>query len=265
MSINLYWWRWNYPNELNFGDEISAPIISILTGRKVEWASVASCDLVGAGSVLGTISAKRRELPQIWGTGFMHPASGDSTSSKVQANAVRGALSARRVGTEQSSTSPALGDPGILADLLLSGPVKKTHMVGLIPHYVDEGNPKFENLAKKPFVKVIDVRLSPKDIVKEIASCEAVISSSLHGLIVADSLGVPNKHYPVSGKLSGGSFKFRDYYSAFPDRSYEVYLPQPFKDIGAEEMVEEVSTGWTLGQFFDSRRYALVKALYDSV
>lgn len=265
MTINLYWWRWNYPSELNFGDEISAPIIRRLTGRRVEWASLSECSLVAAGSVLGTIVAKRRELPQIWGTGFMRPSTTSQPNSPVLARAVRGALSLRRIENESGTHPVAQGDPGILADILLDKPVAKSHMLGIIPHYVDEGNPKFVLLAKRSGVKVIDVRTPPEDIVKDISSCEAVLSSSLHGLIVADALGVPNLHYPVSDKLSGGSFKFRDYYSAFPDRAYDVYLPRPFKDIGAEEIVMEIESRWSLGRFFDTRRYELIKALHSAV
>ena len=52
-------------------------------------------------------------------------------------------------------------------------------------------------------------------ILEEIASCEYVLSSSLHGLIVSDSFGIPNQRLVVSEKLVGDGYKFNDYYSAF--------------------------------------------------
>lgn len=265
MSIKLYWWRWRYPDELNFGDEISAPIIERFTGSRVEWSSLDSCDLVAAGSVLGTVASKRRELPQVWGTGFMRGLGVGDAGTPVRAQAVRGNLSLRRASPASEDGGIALGDPGILADVLLDRAVSKKHLLGIIPHYVDEGNEKFQRLSSLRSVRIIDVRTHPSEIVKEIASCEAVLSSSLHGLIVADALGVPNLHYPVSDKLSGGSFKFRDYYSAFGDRSYNVYMPRPFKDILAEEIVSEICSRWDLGRAFDTRRYELVKALYRCI
>ncbi|HAV11936.1 MAG TPA: hypothetical protein DCX06_00360 [Opitutae bacterium] len=39
-------------------------------------------------------------------------------------------------------------------------------------------------------VKVIDVFDAPKDVIKQIAQCDFILSSSLHGLIVADSLKI---------------------------------------------------------------------------
>ena len=42
-----------------------------------------------------------------------------------------------------------------------------------------------------------------------------VLSSSLHGLVAADSFGVPNRHIVLSHKPKGDGFKFDDYYSAY--------------------------------------------------
>ena len=50
-------------------------------------------------------------------------------------------------------------------------------------------------------------------MVEAIASCEVVLSQSLHGLIVADALGVPNVWIAPTGDMVGGRFKFDDYFS----------------------------------------------------
>jgi pyruvyltransferase len=46
----------------------------------------------------------------------------------------------------------------------------------------------------------------------------------LHGLVFADSLGVPNKWIYLTDKLAGGSFKFHDYYSVFHIYDEVAYL-----------------------------------------
>ena len=62
---------------------------------------------------------------------------------------------------------------------------------------------------------LIDVRMPPKDVVNAISRCNYVISSSLHGLIVADSLKIPNLWVKSSDSIIGGEFKYHDYYSCF--------------------------------------------------
>lgn len=48
----------------------------------------------------------------------------------------------------------------------------------------------------------------------ELVQCEFVLSSSLHGIIFADSYGIPNAHMNVTKQVSGGSFKFHDYFES---------------------------------------------------
>jgi pyruvyltransferase len=49
--------------------------------------------------------------------------------------------------------------------------------------------------------------------INELASCDYILSSSLHGLILSDAYGIPNKWISISNNLSGREFKFKDYYS----------------------------------------------------
>ena len=61
----------------------------------------------------------------------------------------------------------------------------------------------------------VDVTGDPADVIAQIAGCEFVFSSSLHGLVVADSYGIPNCWMTMAPALFGGSWKFDDYFSAF--------------------------------------------------
>ena len=49
----------------------------------------------------------------------------------------------------------------------------------------------------------------------QLSKCKRVISSSLHDLILADSLVIPNIRIILSNKIYGGNFKFNDYYSSY--------------------------------------------------
>ncbi len=213
--VRLYWWRWRYPHWLNFGDEVTAPLIERLTGRRVVWTPLARCDLIGAGSILQSVVARRAaSMPVVWGSGFIRPPAADEPCHDVAALAVRGALSAARLAPERR-IGLRFGDPGILANRLVDGRVRAKYALGVVPHYQDVGHPQVRRLAAlSRHVRLIDVTWTPEEVAREIASCEAVVSSSMHGLIFADSLGVPNVHLRLGSRVIGGLYKFRDYDSA---------------------------------------------------
>ena len=64
-------------------------------------------------------------------------------------------------------------------------------------------------------VLVIDVQRQPIEVIADVDKCEYILSSSLHGVIAADSLGIPNAWILLSDKVLGSGFKFYDYASAF--------------------------------------------------
>lgn len=85
---------------------------------------------------------------------------------------------------------------------------------------------------------ILDVKCTPKTMANSIAECETVLSSSLHGLIFADSLGIPNKWITFEKNLIGGCFKFDDYYSCFEEENIPWSI-HPDSSIG--DMVKQVS------------------------
>lgn len=106
-----------------------------------------------------------------------------------------------------------LGDPGLLSNLVFKPSSEVKYRVGVVVHYVDEGDRRLKSIAEKPGYLLINPLNTPQQVVKDITSCQLVLSSSLHGLIIADSFGVPNYWMPLSDKVVGGSYKFEDYYS----------------------------------------------------
>jgi pyruvyltransferase len=100
--------------------------------------------------------------------------------------------------------------------------VKKTIELGIIPHFVDKENDAILRLEKEG-VKIIDIFAGETEFLDQVNRCEHVVSSSLHGLIVADAYGIPSKWIKISDKVFGDDFKYSDYY-----KSLEVFGEKPF-------------------------------------
>jgi pyruvyltransferase len=61
-----------------------------------------------------------------------------------------------------------------------------------------------------------------------------VLSSSLHGLVIADSLRIPNQWAKLSTLIIGDDYKFVDYYSCFGIENPEPIMPNDPKALGSE-------------------------------
>lgn len=189
--MRAYWWR----GKPNFGDALT-PLILARLGLEAEWASVWEADFVASGSVL-------THLPPgwagtVWGTGKAR-----KTDRLQLANArilaLRGKLTAANVPGRY-----ALGDPGLLASLVAE-PSEEVEL-GIVPHWEDR------HLVKAWKGEVIDVKADPETVIRQIARCKRIVSSSLHGIIVADALGI-ERRWAWFAKVQGQGFKFRDYAS----------------------------------------------------
>src|SRR5690606_5726399 len=127
---------------------------------------------------------------------------------------VRGPLSRKRFIDMGIDCPEVYGDPAILLPKFYNPVISTTHKMGVIPHYVDKDNSAIAGLTKLDDVKEIDVFLDFKNFVKELKSCEFTLSSSLHGVIISHSYGIPSVWVKFSDKVLGGNFKFEDYYSS---------------------------------------------------
>ncbi|GAA1710357.1 polysaccharide pyruvyl transferase family protein [Isoptericola hypogeus] len=262
--IRLWWWRWQYPKELNFGDEVTAPLLERITGRPVQHSEPGRADLVGAGSVLvGLLKGNPPSFPAVWGSGFMRPYPGELRDD-LRVHAVRGRLSAGHF-PDESRERIALGDPGLLAHLLVDGPVRKRYAVGVVPHYKDKADPAVRAMrGLSDRVRFIDVAWTPEEVAREIAACEVVVSSSLHGMIFADALGVPNAHLRLSESVGGakhGLYKYQDYFSAFDDRRHDPWSADDVAGLSADGLVARVQERFQPPGGLDALQQGLLRSI----
>lgn len=227
-TLNVY-----YADVPNMGDILNKLIVEELFGYRVKHHTYLTGQLSAIGSGLGQftyhggiifriiqrISGLIFPKVSIWGTGFICYKEMDSVFFRKNTHiaAVRGQLSKQRVEKiVGKKLNIPMGDAGILSSFLLKDIPQKKYDVGIISHFKEQNEPTFKLLLENyPNSTFINVRQQPDTVIRQIAECECIISSSLHGLIIADSLHVPNIHIVVTDKLMGDGFKFNDYYSAY--------------------------------------------------
>lgn len=207
-TLKVAWWD-KVPN---FGDILTPIILERLAQIKAEHVEPKDAELIGIGSYLEIIPKNYKGI--IWGTGKMF---GETkiNLSKMNILALRGYLTFK--GSKAHCNT--FGDPGLLVRYIAPHSKHKKYPIGIISHW----NDKSLNDLEGHHIKITD---NVDDIIYQTSECEKIISSSLHGLILADSLGIPRMWKKVDSN-PGDGFKFRDYQSAYgdkiiPDKWYKV-------------------------------------------
>jgi pyruvyltransferase len=195
--IPMYW----FTVRPNFGDMLSSVIVEhVSNGTPILVSPSFHGKLLAAGSVLHRLA----EGDIVWGAGAIrdepiYPPPG------VRFCAVRGPLTRRLLRAE---VPEIYGDPAMLLPEIYAPRTDKRFELGIVPHYVERDVIDVTD----PSVTKIDVRSDWRAVIDRIAACRRILSSSLHGLIVAEAYGIPALWITVTDKVIGAGFKFRDYY-----------------------------------------------------
>lgn len=233
----VYWYsRVHFENEKfeNFGDIITPYLVKRLTNitpvlfRPSYELSMFCKHFIMTGSII--VDARKNSI--VWGSGLI------KTSQKIRGGrflAVRGPRTAKRIKELGFSEPIVYGDPALLLPLLYKPKsTLKTSKIGIIPHYVDyEEIKKMVDSSLHNNVKVINLlNNSVEDVIDEIVSCEKIISTSLHGIIVANAYDIPTVWWKFSDRLIGDDVKFYDYFE-----SLDMFNIKPIYSEKVEDLV----------------------------
>ena len=177
------------------------------------YSSIEHCDIIACGSIVEIAANALTQAPcYVWGSGLLNDGA-KIHHPRLHICGVRGRLTAARV----TGRNVAVGDPALLCRRLLKGPNRgKRWRVGVIPHYVDRAEVEVKRLVSRlPHAVTIDVRWPVHEVLEYVAACEFILSSSLHGLVVADGMGVANQWIRPSRRVLGNGYKFQDHASVF--------------------------------------------------
>lgn len=226
---------WHGIRHRNWGDDLNYYFLRKLTGRPVvmyhnfklaKWLHLKNYLCIG--TLLDAVNYANAQTI-VWGSGV----SGQDRSFVHPKNilAVRGKKTKEFCDRYRVECPDVYGDPALLLPLVYNprerlkvspSPhregVSKKYRLGIIPHVVDQQHPVIQEIKEKyaDELLIIDLAHYKKwtDVIDQICSCERILSSSLHGLIVSDAYQVPNCWIELSGKISGGYFKYNDYASS---------------------------------------------------
>lgn len=193
----------------NFGDAFNPFLLEVLVGRKVRWVNYnySSEHLMCAGSILH----KANSNAIIWGSGFMSEDAHIKYAPK-KICAVRGPRTRSRLLELNLSCPEVYGDPALLIPLIYKPKINKKYKLGIVPHYTDKDNPLLSNLIDQDIL-ILNITMEDHyKFIDDLLSCEMIISSSLHGIILADAYNIPSIWVEFSDKVKGHGFKFLDYF-----------------------------------------------------
>ena len=196
-------------------------IVHLDWGLKVPYLFPFEKHVVAIGSIL----SYSNKSSHIWGSGFM---SKEEHFNGGKVHAVRGKLSLVHLVDEEKMQgrkltnlqNVSLGDPALLLPIVYNPSIQKNHKIGIIPHFSEQEY--FEKTIGDKYHVISMMKDDIETVTNEILSCEYILSSSLHGIIVAHAYGIPALWIEYSGLEEGTKgFKFNDYFSAVNIEPYQ--------------------------------------------
>lgn len=204
--LPIYYWQ--SKKFTNFGDHLSLKVVERIVGGEVRvCAPQGEKKLLAIGSVL--LFARTDDV--IWGTG-MNAKRMDLKHyrfKRLDLRAVRGPLTRDFIIKNFKIDCPEIyGDPALLIPYFFPEFKKKKNPVYeyiIIPHYSE-----IDLFPKDIYPNAVYPTEPWNEVIRKILNSKFVISSSLHGLVVADAYGIPARCLRVTDHEP--LFKYEDYY-----------------------------------------------------
>ena len=133
--------------------------------------------------------------------------------------AVRGRYSAEMLANQGFGFCDVWGDPALLLPLVYLPKVSFRYDVGIVPHISEY------SFFRKRYSEyhVVDLHTTKvEQVIQEIVSCKMVLSTSLHGLIVAHAYGIPAL-WIKKNNIGTDGIKFYDYFSSVGISEYDGF------------------------------------------
>ncbi|MGS2721766.1 polysaccharide pyruvyl transferase family protein [Paraglaciecola aestuariivivens] len=227
-SKHILRWSDDQFNKNNFGDALNPLLFSkVSNGQVVSVKNVLNFTNKPVFYFIGSILDNSKEKNAIvCGAGFQKENSRFRRAPK-EILAVRGPLS-RQIALKQGLSCPEVYcDPALLLPFYYPrNNYKKLFNVGIIPHYADKNILDKLEIERGDFTfNIINIEDNVESVIDKICEVDYILSSSLHGLIVAHAYQIPAAWLLLSDNVIGGDFKFKDYYFSVGADAVPTYAP----------------------------------------
>jgi pyruvyltransferase len=208
-ELPLYYWQQN--SFVNFGDYLSIKLVERIVGEEVKVFTKKKSNNEKKLLAIGSILVFALEGDVIWGTGINGKRTDRShfNFSQLDIRAVRGPLTRQfLIDNFQIDCPEIYGDPALLVPYFFPEFQRKLnprYEALIIPHYSEQ------NLFPKEIYHNVVYPTDPwNEVIEKITDSQLVISSSLHGLIIAEAFGIPARLLRVTENEP--LLKYQDYY-----------------------------------------------------
>lgn len=224
--VRLFWWnerKIQGKSKENYGDLLGKYLVEKISKKSVVWSKPSKFSLYNFFSpiyvTIGSILSNVNTYCIVWGSGII---SKEYSIKKAKFLAVRGPQTRKHLLSQGYNVPEIYGDPALLLPRYYNPKIEKEYTIGVIPHYTDFKKVSgFYNNEKS----ILLIDLMTNDIEKttnEFLKCEKIVSSSLHGIIVAQAYGIPAIWQKFSDGVFGDDIKYQDYFESV---NIPVYKP----------------------------------------
>lgn len=207
----------------NWGDDINFFFFEAATGKRVlrcpdSWF-FRRTGLENHLCIGSTLTFYRLDGTVVWGAGLINDRQGHDLLSRPRSiRAVRGPLTRNWLLAHGVDCPAVYGDPALLLPRFYTPAPRPRTRFGIVPHVSDWEQAgdvlrRMESWADTKLVAMRDYGDWCR-VIDDIASCDLVLSSSLHGLIVAEAYGIPALWVEFDTPIPGWEFKFNDFYAS---------------------------------------------------
>lgn len=211
-QVNLEW-----VSNHNLGDELAPVIYDWMLKQKGIERGVKinrTVHLMTVGSMIGSWKFDA----VIWGSGIHLFSNYGRLYSlrwlqKFDIRAVRGPVTRSVLKSCGHECPEIYGDPAVLMPLIYSPKdIRKRYKISVVLHY-HAANQWEVQLLEREDIHILDIHTDDyRQYIDEMVASERIISSSLHGIILAEAYGIPAVFLNTGGYVNEALLKYYDWY-----------------------------------------------------